>query len=69
MGNAAILGHAMDQRVDGLELEFRPDPGDHRHIEGAAVKVAREIEQIDFEQHNAGVDTFGRRPKFSATPS
>src|ERR1700730_8051349 len=43
MSDPAILVHAVDQIVNRVELEFRPDPRDHRHIEGAAVKIACEI--------------------------
>ena len=32
-GDAAILLHAANEIVDRVELEFRPDPGDHGDIE------------------------------------
>src|SRR5215470_4617335 len=55
-GDPAIFVHAMDEVVDRIELEFRPDPRNHRHVQGAAVEIAGKIEQKDFKQHHAGVE-------------
>src|SRR5262245_36330247 len=37
LGDPAILLHPADQIIDRVELKFRPDPRDYRHVEATVV--------------------------------
>src|SRR5688572_6530069 len=52
-----ILAHALDQRLGGFETLLAADPADELDLEPAAVEVAREVEQKDFQQRRAVVES------------
>ena len=46
----------LDEGLDAVELELRPDPVDEGDVHNLAIEIAGKIEQEDFEQHRALVE-------------
>src|SRR5215468_9471877 len=52
-GKAAVVVHVADEVGDAVEAQLGSDPADEGDVEGAAVKLLGEIEQVHFEQRRA----------------
>src|SRR5271155_151307 len=56
-GAAAVLIHLANERVETIELQFFAKEGDEGDVQAAAIEVALEIEQEDFQQRRAVVES------------
>src|ERR1700722_14788553 len=65
-GRAAVVIHLADKRVDAVKLQLLAEEGDEGNVQAAAIKVALEVEQEDFEQWRAVVE--GRTPAKNPDP-
>ncbi len=45
----AVVIHLTDQRVYAVKLQFLAEEGDEGDVQAAAIKVALEVEQEDFQ--------------------
>ena len=54
-GEPAILVHAADEVGDAGEFQLGADPGQERHVDWGSVEIAGEVEQMRFEQLEAGM--------------
>src|SRR5207249_4825098 len=65
-GAAAVVVHAGDQLVDAGKLHLGADPGNEHHVDGDAVEIVGNVEQVDLKQRSAVVE--GRTPAEARHP-
>src|SRR6202453_1670631 len=63
---AAVVIHLAYERVQAVELQFLAEESDEGDVEAAAINVALEVEQEDFQQRRAIVE--GRTPAKTRDP-